>query len=152
MMSVTHLPGCDLQHTKRQRCSTVWSSPSEEAVVSSHPRPRPILRLRIEGWAGTAAIWQIAGACWSLVWFILFALAYALWASDLWFNDWLAIVPLVAFAFGYMLVVVPGFLFALFLVIPALRGDRLSLLGIAALLSSVLILMTFEEIYFPSGS
>jgi hypothetical protein len=58
-MSVAHLPGCDLRHTQRQRCST-WAAPAQPGSETDEPRPEPKNRAPTPS-AGRLALGAVLG-------------------------------------------------------------------------------------------
>lgn len=98
--------------------------------------------IRVEGWSGTSALWQLAGLGWGITWLCVLLVALLIDAAVP-LHWWFFVVPMMCLLYGYMLIVLPGLLLAPILVVPALRADRLAIMGVGAIIASFAIYQIF---------
>jgi hypothetical protein len=138
--SIEHLPGCDLQHTRRQRCST-W-------VPDDPPRYAPTVRRsvgpRITFATDAPLLSHICVATlWiSIGWTVICGTWFIVWAREFTDEESIALlVPMMFWFFGGGIIFAPALVAAVFIVLQALAGRRLSALAVLGLLLSASVLI-----------
>ena len=144
MAEATHLPGCDLAHSRRQRCST-WAPPSPEPGADSENIFRSLGgRTADPGYEGRVWVWIRNRSTSNVLWTILnFCWLFILWTYTYSTLDRSAPLPFFGIL-GFWILAVAGLAVFGANMLYVFRGNRtVPFVGLVAFTVSTLLWFVF---------